>query len=357
MDKPINDNHNILWVDYAKFFGIFLMIFAHLLYGNCHLWNFIYLFHMPLFVIIAGYLYKQKTQKENFLKITWGLLIPYFIYQFLYLPIKLCNLVLWHDEPFFETLLKCVYGIIFANTSDNLFYIQVCGPCWFIMTIIMIRLLFNFIKINQTNLLITSILAIIISKILIQNNIIILFCISCAILAIPYFTFGVFLKKQNIKFNFIKNKHLLSIIIILGIYIMNLILYYNGLLKLNRPLEPVNNENPSLILMYIAGIIGSLLVILFSNLFKAKINFIDKVSKNTLFIIFFHWFILYFLGWARIPLHIAILDNIALKLVLIFILTVLLLFLCYLAIIILEKKCPLILGKYIPKKEIGDVNA
>ena len=348
MDSKINTVQNILWVDYAKFFGIFLVIFGHILSVNCHLSLYIYLFHMPLFFIIAGYLYKQKSQKENFSKILWGLLIPYLLYQLLYLPLKLCNLVMCYDAPFFESLLKCIYGIIFANASDNSFYIDVCIPCWFIMSMIMIRLLFNFIKINKINLLITSLLAIIISKILIHYNILILFCISCAILALPYFALGIFIKEKNIKFNLIKNKFLLSTITILGLYTMNLVLHYNGLLKLGRPLVPVNNENPSLILMYIAGITGSFLVILFSNLFKEKNNFIDKISKNTLFIIFFHWFILFFINLTKIPNYINLLDDVFLKIFSIFILSSLILYTCYLAIIILEKKCPLILGKYVP---------
>ena len=349
MGNKINNNQNILWVDYAKCFGIFLMIFAHLLSANCHLYRFIYLFHMPLFFIIGGYLYKQKSYKENFSKIIWGLLIPYFIYQFLYLPIKLCNLVFYHNAPFFETLIKIIQGIIFATSLDDSFFITNCVPCWFIMTMVILRIIFNFIKINQITLFIISIIAIIISKFLMKNDIVILFCISCAILAMPYYALGVFFKEKNINLNLFMHKSVLIITTFIGIYIMNLILHYNGVIKMSRSLEPINNENPSLILMYIAGIIGSFLVILFSNLFKEKINFVDKISKNTLFIIFFHWFILFFIRWSKIPLHINLLDNIVLKLVLIFILATLLLYLCYLVILVLEKKCPLILGKYIPK--------
>ena len=352
MDSKTSTHQNILWVDYAKFFGIFLVIFGHILSANCHLNNFICLFHMPLFFIIAGYLYKQKSQKENFSKIIWGLLIPYFIYQFLYLPLRLGNLVLWHDAPFFETLLKCIYGIIFANPLNNSFFVINCVPCWFIMTIIILRIIFNFIKINQYNLLIISVFAVIISKCLMQNSIAILFCISCAILALPYFALGAFMREKNINLNII-SINLLLIYTLIGIFILNYILQINGMLNINKAFVFANNENSSLILMYLAGIIGSFLVILFSNLFKEKINFVDKISKNTLFIIFFHYFILFFTHWMKIPKYINLLDNVFLKVFLIFILSSSILYLCYLTIIILEKKCPLILGKYIPKVRMG----
>ena len=52
------------WIDYAKVIGIFLVVFGHVLQGQiaCSsdnilklLWDYIYLFHMPLFFMISGF--------------------------------------------------------------------------------------------------------------------------------------------------------------------------------------------------------------------------------------------------------------------------------------------------------------
>lgn len=60
---------DIAWIDYARLLGILLVVFGHVLQSqslfteneSLHLiWNFVYLFHMPLFFIISGYLYKNS---------------------------------------------------------------------------------------------------------------------------------------------------------------------------------------------------------------------------------------------------------------------------------------------------------
>ena len=65
---------DIVWLDYARYLGIFLVIFAHSLQripgwdesGEVKsLWDYIYLFHMPLFFVISGFLYKQERGKTQ----------------------------------------------------------------------------------------------------------------------------------------------------------------------------------------------------------------------------------------------------------------------------------------------------
>lgn len=313
MDKPINDNHNILWVDYAKFFGIFLMILGHIFIDDSY--KYIGLFNMPLFFIIAGYLYKQKSQKENFSKIIWGLLIPYFIYQFLYLPLKLGYLVIWNNAPFFKTLLKCICGILIGNNYETFLYTNVCAPCWFIYTIIGLRLIFNYIGNCKYKILIITILSLIISKILIYNNIYLYFCLNSVFLAIPYFSFGLFIQKK-FRIEYFSNIYWTIFIIILSLIILKLLLINYGRYPINVPIN-INKDyiDITLFFMYLSGIIGTIMMCLFSNFLKKKFVFIDSI-----------------------------------------ILAIVILYLCYLTIIVLEKRCPLILGKYVPKKEIGEMN-
>lgn len=202
MSENIIDNKNIVWIDIAKFIGIFLVVFGHTLspFGLlknstffAHLWDFIYLFHMPLFFIIAGYLYKSKTKTDNYKKILYGLLIPYLIYQIIYLPFKAWHLLL--VKPYLGyKILGIVTGAILGDASNTPISIPNCAPCWFIMTIIQLRLIFNNINLNIKNLFLLNIAAIFICKFLFINKINLYFCLDNTLMAIPYFTFGYILK-------------------------------------------------------------------------------------------------------------------------------------------------------------------
>lgn len=68
---------DIIWLDYAKTLGIFLVIFGHSLQGfPCweevsfvkSLWDYIYLFHMPLFFVLSGYLFRNNVVNTSNIK-------------------------------------------------------------------------------------------------------------------------------------------------------------------------------------------------------------------------------------------------------------------------------------------------
>lgn len=70
----------MVWVDWLKAFLIFLVILGHLP-DELHIKWFIYLFHMPAFFIISGYLYRPRAIKEEMRKIVSQLLFPYFYFM------------------------------------------------------------------------------------------------------------------------------------------------------------------------------------------------------------------------------------------------------------------------------------
>ena len=63
----------INWIDWSKVFAIYLVALGHLL-GNTgmegYLHNCIYLFHMPFFFFVSGYLLKSNDQKKAI--ISWN---------------------------------------------------------------------------------------------------------------------------------------------------------------------------------------------------------------------------------------------------------------------------------------------
>lgn len=324
------------------------MIFGHVLSPQSSVYSLLYLFHMPLFFILSGYLYKTTTNYQKFAKILWGLYIPYLLYQFLYLPLVLVNYVMINKQPFVETFVKCLNGILQAATISNAPYYIVCGPCWFILVMVQLRLIFCLVNNNFKNMVFIFFLSIIASKILIYNNVLLCCCLNCTIIALPYFIMGMIFRYFNVDFYKFSNKYFVLFYGIFAIFSLNMILHLNGLVKLSRPLEPFYNSNPALSLMYLAGILGSLMIIFLSTLFKREVFAVNLISKNTLFIIFAQEFLLFFFKQFKILQRIADIDLISLKIVLSLLTASLILFICYYLIILLSNKYPLLFGKYRP---------
>ena len=72
----------IPWLDSAKGFGILLVVLGHAsLLGPLN--HFLFAFHMPLFFIISGVLFKPRPLGVIFRRKTQSLLVPYFVFAFL----------------------------------------------------------------------------------------------------------------------------------------------------------------------------------------------------------------------------------------------------------------------------------
>lgn len=82
----------IEWVDVAKGIGICLVVIAHFVPDFSTLftetiYHVIYMFHMPLFFFLGGYVFKkQKDNLQNTIYNFFQLIIPYYAY-FLAIPL------------------------------------------------------------------------------------------------------------------------------------------------------------------------------------------------------------------------------------------------------------------------------
>lgn len=347
-------NNKIIWIDISKFIGIFLVIFVYTLTGLTKFSEvipreYIHLFFMQLFFIISGYLYKNKTSNENIKKIFYGLFIPYIIYSLISFPFVIGQHVLIHHEPFLTTTIKSFLGILVVGSgmeSETFFY-KVCPPLWFIVTLIEVRLLFVFIKASIKNAIIISILSIILTKILFLNNAQLLFCLGNAVLALPYFCFGYIVNQifpnfknqyQYTAANIIK---LLFSTLIIGILLF-IILKINGYSVMGEAIYSLKNVQ-HISLVFIGALLGSFMVINFAKIYNSENSFVKVISENTLFIIFFHWLVIFIMKWIKIPILFK--TDVSPNYKLIFLFALLNLGICYFAIKSL-KKFPLILGKY-----------
>ena len=116
-------NGRIQIFDALKGVAIILMIVNHVKLDGSFLWRFIGVFHMPLFFILSGYLYKNRSMYDMLCRNTKKILLPYFV----------TCLAIW--------LLKCVFysdytwgfSIIYGNSRPLPTYgMFKVGPLWFL---------------------------------------------------------------------------------------------------------------------------------------------------------------------------------------------------------------------------------
>lgn len=132
------EKKRIDYLDIAKGIGIILVLVGHIS-KNDEINRFLYLFHMPLFFIISGMLYKEKN---NFCKKKIrNLIIPYFcfaIISYLYWliierkirhqdeanPIELFLNIFLQEEETIIIYLMCHYGSCHASLQQKYFLIK-----------------------------------------------------------------------------------------------------------------------------------------------------------------------------------------------------------------------------------------
>lgn len=132
----------INWIDMAKGGGIILVVIGHCLNPNSFLNSVIFSFHMPLFFIISGYLFKDNVNTSRFLyKKSIRLLLPYFFTFIIYLFADIIidsNGTAW--QIYLRNLSKSYAlgnGLVYSWTDT-----QPVGPLWFIVCLFCAEIVF-----------------------------------------------------------------------------------------------------------------------------------------------------------------------------------------------------------------------
>lgn len=219
------NRQRIEWVDYLKTFACFLVVLGHLIQSlqksniDTHTnitsfinW-FIYLFHMPLFMCMSGFLYCKtkkefswKTYKQFEIKKIINLAVPYFTFYLLFVGI---NLV-------FAANVNNVRGIegIFNNPIP---------PYWFLYALLSIFIVIPLLEkcFNNENMLFTVLTILKFISIFFNTNI---YFIDSIMAYGIYFYLGVFIKEEAVKEH--SNKKILINLFCIIIYIIMSIIYY-----------------------------------------------------------------------------------------------------------------------------------
>lgn len=131
------EKKRLAYIDYARGIGIILMIMGHIDFGGAF-YKYIHAFHMPIFFVMSGYLYREKDSLvKEIAKKAKQLLIPYILIGAFHYVVWL---VLYHNEGnIFEPLLN----LLFINTNLNM---PIAGALWFLTCLFWVDVIFMVIE-------------------------------------------------------------------------------------------------------------------------------------------------------------------------------------------------------------------
>ena len=127
------------WIDWMKAIGIYLVVLGHFYsYGE----KFIYVFHIPLFFVISGFLNKKETDVQVFWRKLWyNLVIPMLL-------MAVANFAYHCILQFFKGVFSPVDAYWFVR---NLSFGMVAGldTLWFVYTLILLKIIYQFCHSNK----------------------------------------------------------------------------------------------------------------------------------------------------------------------------------------------------------------
>lgn len=166
-----NVNSRIVWIDISRAIAIIAVIVGHSLgnYWLGYLARIIFAFHMPIFFILSGYLYKSKSIKTVFKKGIINLVVPYLgtvmiEVVILFLCKSMVNPILYSRLGSFKNIvLSASYGV---GTNVPLPFnktILSIGAIWFLLAMFFGSHIFNLVMkldFKQNDLLLKGIIII-----------------------------------------------------------------------------------------------------------------------------------------------------------------------------------------------------
>lgn len=134
----------IVWIDIAKGIGIILVVLGHVNYVSDIDYNIIrvvYMFHMPLFFFLSGYLYKKNTDIKGLVKNKFQqLMVPYFASLFVLAPFSPMFKELYASpDVTFSMLAEVIGKLLFGGCY---LYDEV-GILWFLPVLFLTQIVYS----------------------------------------------------------------------------------------------------------------------------------------------------------------------------------------------------------------------
>ncbi len=208
----MKENASYKWVDLIKGVGIILIVAGHVLSGPIR--DFLYMFHVPLFFFLSGYLYKTSTTFRNvFSKKFISLIVPYTFY-FILLSSSLLIIEIVKDRDI--KVINNIFTKVFYGGIDLTGWFSVF---WFVTSLFFTLLIGSLlVKIRVVYTLIIALVFLILAytQAFYAPNLPFIFALNTVLYCFPIFYAGHIYSKYNMSISFKK---------LSGLTMLSLILY------------------------------------------------------------------------------------------------------------------------------------
>lgn len=279
----------IQWVDYAKAFGIFLVVLGHAGFPES-VRSVIYVFHIPLFFFLSGMFFKpEKYANYNvFLKKRLRqLVVPYLFFNIAtYLFWVIIGRHFGKDALLVFNPLHPLLGILYGTPTNH--FLEHNAPMWFLACLFMTESLYFLIfkNINNQLKIIGLIVFAMIGFIDYRFNYFfrLPWGLNVSLVVIVFYGLGSILS-DKLQDDDSKSKFLLSAITFICSILVLLVAYFNGKIEVSM------HEYGNYLLFWLgafAGIGFVISVMKLLQIYHLNLFFIEFIGKNTLIILGFH---------------------------------------------------------------------
>jgi fucose 4-O-acetylase-like acetyltransferase len=277
------------YFDNAKFFLIVFVVFGHFLrpyisentfVHSLYFW--IFLFHMPAFVLISGYFSKNFHKRGHLKRVTKKILIPYLIFQLLY---------------------SFYFSFLYEQDDLSLDFLVPHWGLWFLLSLFSWNvMLYIFAKIPKTySFALTVTLGILVGFTDVEKFL----SLSRTFTFFPFFLFGFLLKKKHFEILFQTRVRVISVIVLVCMFAV-IHFMFPGLqeewLYGSKSYETlgVNEEKGVLFKLLLYGV-SFLMTLCFMSLIPNRKLTISTLGTRTFYVYILHGFVLKFLHATDFP--------------------------------------------------------
>lgn len=336
----------IVWVDWMKALLIMCVVLGH---AGSKFTGVIYIYHIPAFFFISGYLSNYDKQKTGRLSSFKYLIIAIICYNLFLMFVNAIELYLNGDPVYNLPILYKLYHLVVCPLIGTFwcYYVgspfghALCSQMWFVWTLIIIKFLYKFVAGKDIKVQIgISLICLLYVSFLNSYNIRTFFYIDRVMVALPFFAVGNMLRNK-IKCNITSSIFKRGGVCVICLFIICCVFIANRHLNVGRFDMFHFIIGKSAVVYYLSSLIGTLCVLRISQMLP-KIRFIKDISIGTFLILGLHLKILYYSTY----LHVIDFDPtrlLALGIVLA---------ICLPLIILCENKAPVLLGKAPKQKTV-----
>lgn len=289
----IQNKIRMIWIDNLRAFAIILVVLGH----NYFIFSgYISTFHVPIFFLISGYLFKYKKDfKQFFSRKCKTLLQPYFFFSItLYIFWVLIGNKLGGNAGQFSYI-KGLIGIIYGVNKEYIFW---QSGLWFVLCLFTINILYYFIfkYLKKLNIFFIVIICLVLGWGSTLLPIRLPWSLDVAFTALIFFILGNQLKKYDFdEYIYTNWSWIQKFVLLFVLLVVNCICY-----KVNGAVSFYNNKYGFYLIFLTGSISGTLFYFFLFRIVDFHSRIISLIGQDSLFILAYHGIAVQFIKFVQL---------------------------------------------------------